>query len=272
MALRHLVPKHPRILLASVGAALLVLAASAGLRWREPWSPGRPAGLVFGSVAAAIVLVDGLYPLRRRIGGRRPMAAAAWLQFHVYGGSLAGLLALLHFGPTWPSGRMGWLLLLTGGWTVASGILGVVLQKLLPATLATELTVEATYERLPALAARLQGEADRIMGGATEMLDRVYQAEVRPALAALHPSWTYLVEIQTTKLKRLAPLHDLEAFVSEADRPRLADLTSIVNEKLQLDVQFTLQRVLRHWQVLHVPAASLFMAVLLLHIVAVLAY
>jgi hypothetical protein len=272
MALRHLVPKRSRSLLATALIAAAVVTGYELVRLRGPWLPGRPAGLLLGTVAAMIVLVDGLYPLRRRLG-RWPFASAErWLQFHIYAGTLAALFAALHVGVRWPHGRLGWLLVVTGGWSVASGLFGVLLQKLLPATLGTELSVEATYEHLPQLATRLQAEADRLMTGAADMFERVYRADIQPTLVGIQPSWSYLLDVGTAKQARLEPLHGLEAFVTESERARLDELVSIVSEKLQLDIQYSLQRALRHWLTLHVPVAYLFMGLLVLHVWLVLTF
>ena len=58
-----------------------------------------------------------------------------------------------------------------------SGLLGVGLQKWVPALLAAHLTVEAIYERIPELVDQLQAEAARTMEGASDVLQRFYDAE-----------------------------------------------------------------------------------------------
>jgi len=250
-------------------AALLLYGVVA---WRGAWSAGGTAGLVVGSLAAVLVGIDGLHPLRRRLTIWPFTTSARWLQFHVYGGLLAGLLSAVHVGFQWPAGRLGWFLVATGGWCAVSGLIGVVIQKQLPAALARDLTVEAAFERIPELVARLQDEADRVMSGAPGMMTRVYETDVRPSLAALQPSWAYVVDIETAGRHRLSPLRGLQAFVADADQARLDDLEAIVTEKYQLDVQFSVQRVLRGWVVLHVPVTYLFLGLVVLHIALVLSF
>jgi hypothetical protein len=80
------------------------------------------------------------------------------------------------------------------------------------------------------------------------------------------------VEVGSDARRRLAPIRSLQAFVSEAEQTRLEDLAAIVSEKYQLDVHYSLQRVLRKWLVLHVPVTYLFLGVLVLHIVLVLSF
>jgi hypothetical protein len=271
MAIRHLLPKRPAWLIGTAVAAIAAVAAYVIVAWRGTWAPGHAMGMALGIAAAVIVALDALYPLRRRLA-RWPLTnSQQWLQLHVYGGTLAFLLALLHVGFRWPTGPLGWSMAVTGLWSVASGIAGVYLQKRVPVVLATDLTVEATYERIPQLAERLQAEADRLIDGSQDMVQRVYQTDIRPSLGSLQPSWAYLVEV-TGPSQRLAALRGLQAFVGAVDQARLEDLAAIVSEKYQLDVQYSLQRVLRQWLVLHVPAVYLFLGLLVLHVVLVLSF
>jgi hypothetical protein len=270
MALRHYLPRRPAWLAVTSLLALAALAAFAGVRWRGEWAPGRPAGLVAGTGAALLVALDALYPLRRRL--RIPVRASAqWLQIHVYGGGLALVLAALHTGLRLPAGPLGWTMLATGTGSVATGVLGIVLQKHVPAVLTNELTVEMSYERIPQRAERLQQEADQLIDGSPDLVQRVYRRDIRPVLASLQPSYAYLLDVGSTA-QRLAPLRGLQPFVPEAERARLEDLAAIVDEKHQLDVSYSLQRVLRQWVVLHVPIACAFLALLVLHVVLVLSF
>ena len=83
MRLSFLAPKQPSwfrgtTVLAAI-AVVLYLAWSA----IEPWSPGRVGGLIFGTAAAVIFLLDALYPLRRRLMAWPLGTAQRWLQFHL---------------------------------------------------------------------------------------------------------------------------------------------------------------------------------------------
>ena len=116
--------------------------------WLRPWSPKRGLGLFFGIAAALAFVLEMAYPLRRPEA--RPFGTAkAWLQIHVYLGAVAFVGVLAHAGFRWPGGAMGWGLLLLSAWVCGTGLMGVLLQKWLPAALAEGLRVEALYERIP---------------------------------------------------------------------------------------------------------------------------
>lgn len=270
MTTGFLKPKRPSWAIRSTAIAIVSLGGYAFLAWREPWAPGRFWGLTFGTIAAVIFLIDALYPLRRRLMARPLGTAQRWLQFHIYGGLLACLFVLVHMGFRWPGGQFGWWLFILTLWSTVSGIVGVWLQKYVPVLLANQLSVEGLYARIPEMAGRLQAEADEIVKGASDMLERVYQTDIRPSLATVTASWGFLADIRGGRDRRLAPLKNVSQFVAEGERGRLDDLQAIVTEKLELDAQYSLQRVLRAWLVLHVPPALVLTGLVAAHIAAVL--
>jgi hypothetical protein len=265
-------PKKPAWLFASAAAALLALAVFLLLVQRRPWDPARAGGLVFGIAAALLYTIEILYPLRRRLLGFPFGNAQRWIQFHIWGGCLGFWFVLIHEGFRWPSGTMGWLLLLLSVWATLSGLGGVWLQKWIPAALSTGLQVEALFERIPELLNRLRDEADGLAKGSSEMLERFYGESVRPALAGVSPSWSYLVNVRAGRDDRLAPFVRLAPYLAEEEKTRLEDLRALYTEKLELDAQYTLQRILRLWIYLHVPPSALLYGLMLFHIGTSLSY
>ncbi len=265
-------PKRPPWLWVSLAVAGASLGLFLALAAAKPWSPGREAGLAFGIAASVLFVIEILYPFRRRLLGFPFGNAQRWIQFHIYGGCLACLFVLIHEGFRWPSGTMGWLLLLLSFWAAASGLVGVWLQKWIPALVSSGLQVELLFERIPELLANLQQEAERLVGGSSEMLERFYSEDVRPALAGVHPSWNYLLDVRSGRDRRLAPFGRLTPFLVTEERQRLDDLKAIFTEKLELDAQYSLQRILRLWSVIHVPASVLLVGLMLFHIWASLYY
>jgi hypothetical protein len=260
-----LVPKEPRnlrlTLVASAGFVVLFLAG----KWLAPWSPKRGFGLVFGIFAALAFVFEMVYP------SRRPKAwplgtARRWIQAHVYVGVLAMLAVVVHTGFTLPRGAMGWWLLLLSLWVTLTGLLGVWLQKWIPAALAEGLRVEALYERIPALVERLLEEADALMADAGDVLERFYQKEVRVPLSRLAPSWAFVLDVRGGQERALEPFRRMSGFVDAAEKGKVDDLMSLYSEKMELDAQYSLQGILRGWLWLHVPAAGLLMGLLVIHI------
>jgi hypothetical protein len=270
MAWNYLRPKRQAWFLGSVSIGAVSVVLFAGLAWWAPWSPGRFWGLTFGTLAAAVFVVDSLYPLRRRLMGWPFGTAQRWLQFHLYGGSLAFLFVLIHVGFRLPHGQFGWWLFGLTLWSTVSGLVGVWLQKWIPTVMARQLSVEALYDRIPEMADRLQSEADAVARGASDLLERFYSGEIRPSLAGVAPSWSFLAGIGGDRERRLAAFRNVAQFVSEGDQDRLKDLEAIVAEKLELDAQYSLQRALHLWLPVHLFPAIVLLGLLAVHILAVL--
>ena len=262
-------PKRPRWFQVTAVLSRLSVSIAFGVIWWRGWSAGDEWGLTFGTLAALLMFLGALYPLRRRLMLWPLNSAQHWLQFHIYGTTLAGILVIVHMGLRWPNGQFGWWLLGLTIWTTVSGLMGVGLQKWVPALVAAHLTVEAIYERIPELVVQLQAEAARTMEGASDVLQRFYDAQVQPALAGLTPSWSYVLDARRGRDERLAPFEHLRSFVGDEDQQRLADLQAIVSEKLELEAHYSLQRALRIWPFLHVPPAMLLLGAIVAHVAAV---
>jgi CRP-like cAMP-binding protein/Fe-S-cluster-containing hydrogenase component 2 len=265
-------PKEPRNLAAAGGAALLLLVVAGAALAFSPWNPGAGVGLglgIFGALAFAFAMA---YPARRR----RPRTfgtARGWLQAHVYVAAVGFLAALLHAGGL-PHGWFGWTLLGLSAWVVGGGLLGVVIQKLVPATISEQLRVEALYERIPELVASLLAEADARLEGSGARLDSFYRDQVRPLLVEPRPRWSYLLDPRSGRERVLEPMRRLAPFLEDSDRATLDDLTTIVIEKLELDAQLRLQSLLRSWPgvTAHVVGGGLLVAFLIVHVLAWLRY
>jgi hypothetical protein len=268
---RALRPKEPRNAAFTLAAGVVLLAVFAIGSRLAPWNPKRGLGLVMGILAALVFVFETAYPFRR--SRARPLGTAkAWLQLHVYLGVLAFIGVLAHAGFRWPGGLLGWSLLVLSVWVTVSGLVGVWLQKWLPLAMAEGLRVEALYEAIPGLVSHLLQEADTRVAGASEVLGRFYQTEVRGGLAVLDPSWGYLLDVRAGRERVLEPFKRVTPFVEEAEKEIVDDLATIRLEKMELDVQYTLQGVLRHWLVLHVPPAVVLMALLVVHVLGWLLY
>jgi hypothetical protein len=268
-------PKQPRNLAATgavaAGLVLVYLVASAGGGW--PWNPKRGLGLVFGFLAAALFVFEMAYPLRRPKA--RPFGSAiVWLQAHLYLGALALLAVLIHTGFGLPHGWFGWALLLLSLWTVGSGLVGVLLQKWIPTALAEGLSVTALFERIPELLEGLAREADALMEGASDRLDNFYQTQVRDLLPKPRFSLAYLLNVRAGREEALSALRRMAAVVEAQEREKVDDLITLVTEKLELDAQYSLQRLLRSWLelTLHVPAAGLLIGLLVVHVLSWVLY
>lgn len=264
-------PKEPRNLKATAALVLAFVVVYAGASYLQPWSPKRGFGLGFGFLATTLFVFEMAYPWRRSRAW--PLGTARnWIQAHVYLGVLAFVAVLVHEGFSWPRGGMGWALVILSAWTTVSGLLGVFLQKWIPATLAESLRVEALYERIPALVSELLAEADKLMAGTSDVLSRFYRSEARPQLEKVNPSWSFLLDIRGGRDRAIEPFRRMSQFIDAAEKPKIDDLVAIFIEKSELDAHYSLQGVLRRWLAWHVPPAAVLMVLVVVHIAGWILY
>jgi len=232
--------------------------------------------LAYGIAAAGSLAVVALYAARRRCmrlaSKLRLGRTQTWLRVHLYGGSIFLLLMLMHTGFRLPSGQLnGWLWALSL-WTVASGLIGLGLQRWVPRVLASGLGLEAIYERIPELVDAARAKAEQAAASAGEAVRHFYAAQLAPRMAAPERRWIFWLDI-TGGVQRFGKEFDyLRGFLPAEEKDHLDELARHYRHKLELDAHFTLQPALRWWLWLHAPPALLLIALAALHIFSVVYY
>jgi hypothetical protein len=266
-------PKFPRLFAFTATAGLAVVAGDLLLRPPGIARSGDRAGLTYGVLATLLMAGAALLSLRKSFKAAAGLGRTqSWLQFHVYGGGLGVLLALLHAGVSWPHGPLNWLLWLLTVWVGLSGLVGVLLQKWIPSLLASGLRLEVIFERIQEHAAGLVREADAIAQAASLPVQSFYSKELRPFMAELRPRLAFALDITGGFGKRLAVFEHVTSLLEGEDRARVEDLVVIAQEKNELDAHYTLQRLLRGWLVWHVAPSWLLLLLIAAHLFAVWVY
>jgi hypothetical protein len=100
--------------------------------------------------------------LRKRIRIWRLGKAQAWLRAHIWFGLLSYPMIFFHSG--WKFGHgLSWWLMLLFTLVFISGVVGVVLQYLVPRYLLRSIPAEATFEQIPTVIEFLRREADQLI-------------------------------------------------------------------------------------------------------------
>ncbi len=258
-----------RVFLVGVGVSVAAPVVELALG-----APGGAAAWTVGYGAAAATLLGGAmaYAGRRRAPRRGPGASYHWLQFHVYGGTLFLLLVLLHTGLRLPNGVIGWGLWTTAVWVVATGLVGVLIQKWVPTALSSGLTTEVHYDRSPELVAHVRGKVEDLVAVADESVRSFYQTNLAAALAGPQTRLIYFVDITGGIQTRMRHLDHLQQFLGDADRRTVDELRTLLRTKLEMDAQYTLQKALRWWLYAHVPVAVALTVLVAFHVFAVWYY
>lgn len=244
-------------------------------RQLRPW-PGSIPGMAFGIAAAVLFMAAALYSLRRRIMGFasrwRLGRTRSWLYLHIYGGIFFLLLVVLHSAFRWPTGLASWTLWILSWWTVLTGLAGLGLQRWIPRVLAS-LSVEVNAARIPQMVREIRQRAEALVAGCGDPVRKLAARRITPGLQGPRRSWSFLIDpshgSSAFPLDELAYLRGLSEGEEEE---RLGQLAELLTVKHELDVHHTLQRVLRVWLVVHLPASWLLLAAIVIHILSVLYY
>lgn len=227
--------------------------------------------LLLGLIAALAV-----YGVRKRMSVLPAGAASGWLEFHTLGGIFALAVFIIHVKARLPSGPLETAL--AGVFTCAalSGVLGLLLSRVLPRRLATR-GEEVLYERIPifredirrtveALVERSVAEtaSDTI---ATFYLDRLAAFFARPRNTIAH-----LLQSQRPVKRLLEETAALDRYLNAAERSIFAEIVAAIRTKDDLDYQYAVQSALKLWLFVHLPLAAALLVVVPFHILLVHAF
>ena len=238
--------------------------------------PGTTLGMAYGIAATAVLLGAALYGARRRtmrFASRRSLGRTrAWLDFHVYGGGLFLLLVLMHSGFRLPVGALNWAIWLLSLWIVVSGLGGLALQRWIPRVLASGLSIEVHYERIPELTDEIRERAAKLAASCDDSIRSLFVKKVEPALAGPERRLIFFLDPTGGIQAELKPFRYLEGRLPVEEKEKLQELEQLYRTKLEIDAHYTLQRALRTWLWAHAPISMLLLALVALHIFTVLYY
>ncbi|MGH7137654.1 MAG: hypothetical protein ACREHD_18055, partial [Pirellulales bacterium] len=143
---------------------LLFLLATAGYVWYALAMPGGPrggsiVGMLYGIAGSALMLFAGLISLRKKVPAWPIGSAQTWLRGHIWFGLLSAVLILYHAGFRW-GGTLEQALLLVMAAVIASGVIYLGVQQLLPRQMTARVPLETFYAQLPFECRLLQVEGD----------------------------------------------------------------------------------------------------------------
>lgn len=233
-------------------------------------------GLSYGTGAAVLMVGVALYGVRRRkMKLARKFAigkARAWLQFHLYGGFLFLMLMFMHSGFTIPTGAFYLWLWGLSIWVSATGVVGLILQKWLPKVLSSGLNIEVIYERIPQLSKELNKNADALVADCSQLVKDFYLKRILPSLKKPTLRLIYFFDITGGIQRRMRQFDFFKKLLPEDELNKVNELQLIYKSKLEMDAQYTLQRLLRIWLPLHLPASILLLVLLCVHLYVVFYY
>jgi hypothetical protein len=278
-----------------LATALLMVAASvAYLFYARSW-PGGPSGrtwpgMWFGIAATACMAFAALLAVRKKTVRLRMGSLSWWLRGHLWLGTLSVPLVFYHAAFRW-GGTLEILLWLTLAIVIVSGIVGVVLQSILPRMMKLQLSAEIIPDQLNQVCRGLVARADELVhkqcgSAALELALRqspqeliattdpaaklagFYLREVRPYLGSDATHHSSLADLQQAQLlfervRSLLPYDFHEAVNS---------LESTSDERRQWSQQMRLYGLLHGWLKIHVPCSVALGVFVVVHVATALYY
>lgn len=227
--------------------------------------PGSAIGTAFGVAAAVSLVVVMLYSARRSMPAVRRLGPSRWyLQIHLWGGGLFFVLLLLHTDGRLPTAGLTVALWVSSVWVVATGAVGLVLQRTLPTLLQTT-TVEVNLERIPELIAELRSRAEVLLRAADARVRALYDEHMAPDMAAPR-SVTVLLQHERLRRTQRGATDMLRRTLSPAGVTTLDALLELQTTKHHIDMHYALQRLLRGWLYAHLPVAIVLLGLVALHV------
>lgn len=120
---------------------------------------GTWTGIAFGSAALGVMIFECLLSIRKKYPASPAGRLQTWLRAHIWLGVLTIFLVFYHSGFYWGRGLAFWLMILFLMVTL-SGVLGVILQNLIPRRMTAEVRRETVFRQIPFVVEQLRREAD----------------------------------------------------------------------------------------------------------------
>jgi hypothetical protein len=239
-------------------------------------TPGNGWGILYGTIATILMGGVALLGVRRRamkIAAKRNIGKVQyWVQFHLYAGMLALLFMLMHTGFSLPSGLLDVCLWVTAVWVTVSGLLGVLIQKIIPKMIASGLTLEVIYERIPDLVIQIRERAEKIISDCSDPIKDFFQGNISAVLLSPKFRSIYFLDITDGIQRRMRPFDYLRRVLPFAEQEKLDQLQALYKAKLEIDAHYTLQSLLRVWLYTHLPASLLLLILIVLHLYSIWRY
>jgi hypothetical protein len=248
-------------------AASLVVYALVRRRSDE-WDAGGPVALGFAVAATGIFVFEMLLGLRKARPAWQLGGASSWARAHVWLGTLALALSLLHAGFR-VRGTMSVVLTSLLGCVTLSGVVGLTIHQVVPRWMTARIPRETIYEQIPVVLGELRKEAAELVTKADDdVLSRFYREDIESFLASSSAGRHRLLEPE-----RAARVFDrIEKRVRPECHDALRDLRDICDERAQLFLQQRMQAWLHGWLLVHVPLSYALIVLVAAHALMTLRY
>ncbi len=229
-----------------------------------------------GWVLLAVMGFLVLYNLRKKITVLPLGSASTWAQLHIYAGWLVILLFVEHVGWRLPNGGLEITLYVLFTIVVLSGIVGLMLSRILPPRL-TRRGEEVIFERIPAFIAELRDEAENlVLESARETnsstISDFYLRHLSRFFSGPRNRLRHLFASRRSRFQLMNEINNMQRYLNSRESEYADRLRDLVNKKDELDFHYALNLALKAWLLIHVPITYSLLILAMLHLVVVYAF
>jgi hypothetical protein len=236
--------------------ALLVACACAYWVWRALGIALRPVGIYTGLLLLGLVFFLTIFNARKKLPFLPLMRASTWLQVHIYIGWFCFFVFLLHINFRLPGGPMEIILAAVFCIVVASGAFGLFISRWLPARMARS-GEPLIYERMPTHRRYIRERLEELILKAeveteSSTLGDFYLKRLKKFFDHSPSAWQALALREMGPQHIIAEMNALSRYLNSREKEIAAELHGWIEQKQNLDFQYSAQRLLKLWLFVHI--------------------
>jgi hypothetical protein len=257
--------------------AILVLASIvSGIVYTIYFLSLRHTSFITGWTLFLIMLALTFFNARKKLPFIPLANSSSWLQFHIYAGLFTGVLFLFHVKLRLPNGNLEVVLALLYLSVFASGIVGILISRIIPRRLAAR-GEEVIFERILVFQKELREEIEQLVSRALSESKSVpiadfYAGQLLPFFAGQRNFWRHLAQSTQPCQVLLRDLQALHRFMSTEEQEIADKIAALITAKDDLDYHYAHQMVLKYWLFIHIPLTYSLLILSFVHGVMVYAF
>lgn len=215
------------------------------------------------------------FHLRKKITGIFLFKVSSWMQVHIYTGLLASAIFLLHVGWQMPEGLLKQLLYVLFILESISGLLGLIISRILPPCLARNGIV--LYLEIISKQQQIRKEVESLVEHSLQQMQSstiadFFQRHLLVFLLKPRYFWQHILQSKKHIHQLISEIESLQRYLNTDEQQIIDKISVLVIEKNRLDYQYAGQSLLKRWLFVHIPLSYGLLLFILIHMILVYAY
>lgn len=251
-------------------AMVLVAIVAVWYGMRTGWLQFSHPAYFSGWLLLAVMLVLLLFNARKKFPYLPLGSARAWAQWHYYLGLFLFLLFFLHVPWRLPNGGFEIMLFVFFLLEVLSGVVGLYLSRQLPRIM-NKRGEPVLYDRIAGFRHQLRERIETQVADSVERLRstaiaKFYHEQLMAYLLKPRHYWSHVVDLPAPYKHWEHQFTSLHRYLDDAEIQMLAEIKRLFFKKIDLDLQYAGQSLLRAWLFFHIPLGYVLLLLVLVHL------